>query len=229
VETLPVEVTTEATVPETTQSSYEVSLGIGATSNGRVEVKETELVIEESTSQVVVESKWNLGLNIFNKTGVPDKSVDGRSWTGYLSNVTLADFGTFWGSKLTEEDKFSNSKVLVGVSQDPMDFEKGDLQSVGWLIENLSILAPETAVKFTNLHVIGSLSSSHTAVLCSYDWYSAFGLKDVLVVFEDMSGTVEYETLTAGDEFSIIIFAHNIKVKKVRGYNVVMLQYRVFE
>ena len=107
--------------------------------------------------------------------------------------------------------------------------ERGDLQSVGWLIQNLSSLSEETAIKFTNLHVIGSLSATHTAVLCSYDWYSVFGLKDTLVMFEDISGTLDASAFTDGAVFSATVFAHNVKVvENVNGQRVVCVQYSTF-
>ena len=123
----------------------------------------------------------------------------------------------------------ATKKILIGVDQDYYDFEKGDLQSVGWLISNIDSIEDNTAVKFTNLHVIGSLSDDHVALLCCYDWYSAFGIKDTLVVLEDISGTLKTSDFKEGDIFSATVYGHNIKVEKVNGQNVVCAEFATFE
>ena len=209
-------------------TGYIDSLSYRAETDGRVEYKEKEE--EEQVEQVEIkEPTYNLEVHIYDSTGVPDTMVDGSSCKEYLENVSLADFGTMWGTELTEDDYNSTIKYLVGVKQDKNNFERGDLNSVGWLMDNLSTLSPETAIKFTNLHVIGSLSSTHTAVLCSYDWYSAFGLKDTLVVFEDISGTLDMDSFTDGAIFYATVFAHNCKiVEDVNGQRVLVVQYNVF-
>ena len=119
--------------------------------------------------------------------------------------------------------------VVIGVDQNPKDVEKYDLQSVGWLKDNLKSLDKNTAVKFTNLHIIGSLSNTHVALLCSYDWYSVFGLRDTLVVFEDISGQLNVKDFKEGDIFSATVFAHNIKRVDVNGQSVICVQYNVFK
>ena len=158
-----------------------------------------------------------------------NKNVDGSSYKDYQNRVKLADFGTMWGNSLTEDDFYCEKRILVGVSQNPNDFQRGDLQSVGWLIEHFAEIQPSDCIRFTNLHVIGSLSNDHVALLCSYDWYSAFGIKDTLVVFEDISGTLKTSDFKDGDIFSASVYGHNLKVVKVGGFNVVCAEYAVFE
>ena len=213
------------------KSQYQVSLGLQAESDGRVEVVEEEPEPEpEPVVEVKTEPNFEVEYNIFDKTGVPKKNVDGSSCKAYLEKVSLKDFGTYWGTKLTEDDFNSPQRVLVGVDQDPNDFERGDLQSVGWVFENMDNLSDNTAIKFTNLHVIGKLSDSHVAVLCSYDWYSAFGLTDTLVVFEDTSDTLNVEDFEDGAIFSATVFKHNMKVaENVNGKRVLCVQYDVFK
>ena len=209
-------------------TGYMDSLSYRAATDGRVEYKEKEeeVVVEQVE---IKEPTYNLEVHIYDSTSVPDTMVDGSSCKDYLANVSLADFGTMWGTELTETDYNSESKYLVGVKQDKNNFERGDLNSVGWLMDNLHTLAPETAIKFTNLHIIGSLSSTHTAVLCSYDWYSAFGLQDTLVVFEDISGTLDMSSFTDGAIFYATVFAHNCKlIEDVNGQRVLVVQYNVF-
>lgn len=194
------------------------------------EKKHTTEVTKTTEDDAVPEIKPNfeVSCNIFSKTEVPNKNVDGSSCKTYLNSVKLANFDTFWGSSLDINDMQATKKYLVGVDQDDIKEEIADLQSVGWLITNLNKLGKHDVIQFTNLHVIGSLSKSHVAVLCSYDWYSAFGLKDTLVLFEDISGTLSHEDFVDGAIFNATTFVHNIKVQKVNGQNVVCVQYNVF-
>lgn len=220
--------TPEPVEEEPPKSQYEVNLGLNAVTDGRVEYQEAT---PEPVQEVDAPKKatYDITVRIFDSTGVPKVNVDGSSCADYLAGVSLDDFGTKWGTSLTEDDKNSTNRVLVGVEQEQGYAERGDLQSVGWLIQNLSSLSEETAIKFTNLHVIGSLSATHTAVLCSYDWYSVFGLKDTLVMFEDISGTLDASAFTDGAVFSATVFAHNVKVvENVNGQRVVCVQYSTF-
>lgn len=208
--------------------SYESSL------NQKVETKRDETKVKEDEKikdkEEVKEIKPNFEVtcNVFTHTEVPKTNVDGSSCKNYLNSVNLVDFGTFWGTKLDVNDMKSETKYLVGVDQDDIDVEVADLQSVGWLITNLDKLGKHDAIKFTNLHVIGSLSDDHLAVLCSYDWYSAFGLKDTLVLFEDISGTLDKKDFKDGSVFSALAFVHNMKIVRVNGQNVVCVQYNVY-
>lgn len=211
------------TIPE---PSYQSSL------NNRTEDKKNNSKVEKNTEEETVPEitpNFDVTCKVFGHTKVPNKNMDGSSCKNYLSRVKLADFGTFWGTPLDVNDMQSTTKYLVGVDQDDIEEEIADLQSVGWLISNFDNLGEHDAVKFTNLHVIGSLSDTHVAVLCSYDWYSAFGLKDTLVVFEDISGTLSVEDFDDGAIFSATVFVHNMKVIKVNGQNVVCVQYNVFK
>lgn len=209
-------------------SAYQAQLGINASkANERVEVT-TEAPTEPPVETEPPKSTFDIAVTVFDKTEVPVKNVDGSSCKAYLNSVKLADFGTYWGTALTEDDFNSQTRHLVGVDQNPDDITRGDLQSVGWLINNFNSLGANDCVKFTNLHVIGSLSDSHVALLCSYDWYSAFGLKDTLVLFEDQSGTLDKSSFPDGSIFSASVFVHNMKVMQVKNQNVVCVEYNVF-
>lgn len=194
--------------------------------------KKKKKKVESSDSGDSIEElkpNYNTECKVFGHTSVPNKNVDGSSCKDYLSSVTLADFGTNWGTSLDVNDMKTTTKYLVGVDKDDIDEDVSDLKSVGWLINNVGSLGQHDIIKFTNLHIIGSLSDSHVAVLCSYDWYSAFGLKDTLVMFEDISGTLSTSDFSEGSIFSAIAFVHNMKVVSVNGQNVVCVQYNVFK
>lgn len=218
--------TEEATA---TEESYQSGLNLNKDKgkDGRVTV--TEAPTTEAPPPEQTEPNYDVDVCIFDHTTVPIRNVDGSSCKNYLDAVSLSDFDSYWGSELTEKDFKSKKKVLVGVDQNPKDTEKYDLQSVGWLKDNLDDLKGNTAIKFTNLHIIGNLSDSHVALLCSYDWYSVFGLKDTLVVFEDISGKLDVKDFKEGDIFSATAFAHNIKQMDVNGQSVICVQYNVFE
>ena len=97
------------------------------------------------------------------------------------------------------------------------------------MINNIDSISSNTAIKFTNLHIIQNISDDGVALFCSYDWYSAFGLKDTMVLFVDESGTLKSSDFSNGDIFSATIYAHNVKVEKVNGYNVLVVKYRSFD
>lgn len=217
----------EGETDESEQSSYQASLGVDNGSSSKTQIK----IEEESTEEeefVPPEPIIPLDVTIFDHTDVPKKNMDGSSCKTYFNAVKLADFGTYWGGNLTNNDILSANKILVGVEQNPDNSEVADLQSTGWLIENFDTITDSTAVKFTNLHVIGSLSSSHVALLCSYDWYSAFGMTDTLVVFEDISGTLNPNDFSDGDVFEATVFKHNMKIEKVNGKRVLVVEYNTY-
>lgn len=163
------------------------------------------------------------------KDTVPERMDDGSSIKNYYSSISLSDFGSMWGSKLTQEDKLTENFYMVGVDQNPDDYVKGvQLQSFGWLIENLNSLPKNSAIKFADLHVVGSLADDHMAILACYNWYSVWGMKETLMVFEDMSGTLNPADFQPGDVFSAMIYAHNIKIEKVNGQTVICVQYDKF-
>ena len=139
--------------------------------------------------------------------------------------VKLYDGKRNFGTPLTVEDKNSRDRILVGVNQNPDDKIKDDLQSVGWLMNNMNNLSDSTCIKFTDLHVVGSLSTSHVALLCMYNWYSVFGMKDCFVLFEDMSGTLDLSNFSEGSIISFGAYRHNLKLMNVNGQRVVVVQY----
>lgn len=228
VETLAQDVEEEVQPTET----YKNSLGLDANkdSDGRVTIEEEESEEPIEIIPIQTEPTYDTVVTIFDHTSVPNRNMDGSSCKNYLSKVTLADFGTYWGSSLTDEDFAGGNFYMVGVEQNPDDTVLGDLESTGWLINHLDQLNDNDAIKFTNLHVIGSLSSSHVALLCSYDWYSAYGMEDTLVVFEDISNTLEVSDFSDGDIFSATVFKHNITVlDDVKGQRVIMVEYATFD
>ncbi len=219
----------EAKKKNYTETGYADSLSYRAKNDGRVTYEEGDDENQEVAEVEVPKSSYNIEVHIFDRTDVPVTNVDGSHCSDYLEKVSLADFGTMWGSDLTEDDFNSTTKCLVGVEQDRKNYEHGDLMSVGWVYDNFDNMPDNEAIKFTNLHVIGSLSSTHTAVLCSYDWYSVFGLKDTLVVFEDMSGTLDPADFKDGVVFYATVFKHNCKVmENVNGQRVLVVEYNVF-
>lgn len=219
---------TKETIPSVTEyAHYEPSLSIYTKDDGRIEIKEYEIETEPYSPLKEYEPIFDLDIKVFSRTTVPEKAVNGDSWLGYLNRVSYKDFSV-GGYVLSEEDYQSSTKVLVGVDQNRNDYEKGDLQSVGWLMDNLSILPDNAVIKFTNLHVIGNVSGGSHMLLCSYDWYSAFGLKDVLVVVEDTTNTLTSSNISSGDEFSVSVFKKNLSIKRVQGQRVLIAKYYTF-
>ena len=214
------------------ESKYRQSLGLDADkgSDGRVQVAPTPVAIEPATKQSVepLKPKYPPEVIVFDHTVVPERNMDGSSCKAYQSGVSIKDFDAFRGSSLTADDMKADKLQLVGVKQNQKDFEKGDLESTGWLIANLDKIPKNKPVKFTNLHVIGSLSDKKVSLLCSYDWYSAFGLKDTLVYFEDISGTLSVKDFKDGDIFSAIVYRHNISTITANGQKVLVVKYAVF-
>lgn len=211
-------------------NEYKNQLGLDAQRDHdeRIDVKEPE----KPTPPPVIEekrAKYQPKVVVFDNQPVPEKAVNGDSFKDYFNAVSLADFDTYWGSDLTQEDFDGGSRYLVGWNQNPDDFTRGDLWSVGQLIDEFDTLKDNDCVKFTHLHTIGNMSSSHVALLCSYEWYSAFGLEKVLVLFEDISGTLKVTDFNAGDIFSATVFKHNMKVVEVNGQSVVCVEYNIFE
>lgn len=220
-------------VEEDPKDDYQNRLGLDAEKWGdeRVDVKDKD--DEEETPPPVVKRtpRYEVSAKVFGFREAPKNSQDPNDrncFRRYYSEVKLADFGTYWGSDLTQEDFLGNTCHYVGVEEE--DYNPiNNIQSVGWLISNFSTLAQNDAIKFTNLHVIGTLSDTHVALLCAYDWYSAYGLKDVVVVFEDISDTLEVSDFKAGDIFEATVFVHNVKVlDDVAGQRVVVCQYATY-
>lgn len=221
-----IQVDTEAS-PE---SSYTASLGINKDKgDGRVKVTESQKETETEIKKEDSTPTYDTAITVFDHTGVPKKNVDGSSYQDYLDDVDFSNFDTSFGGSLTKDDRKSKKRILVGVEQNKDDYVKGDLQSVGWLINNLSSLKADTAIKFTNLHIIENLDDTDVSLFCSYDWYSAYGLKDTMVLLIDNSGTLQASDFKNGDIFSVTVFKHNVKVERINGYNVVVIKYDTFE
>ena len=219
----------EEPIPQQTTSDYTASLGInGDKGDGRVTVKDESGKVNDSQKISQTEPSFGSDFYVFDKTGVPDTMVDGSSIKDYLAGVDINYFDLSFISKLVSDDFYTSKRYLIGVEQDKNNFIKGDLQSVGWLINNIGNIGKNDALTFTNLHVVGKIKGSDNAVLCCYDWYSAFGIDDTLVVFKDISGTVKNKDLSPGNIFTATVYRHNVKVEKVNGQNVVCVGYAVF-
>lgn len=224
--------TVEPTVEPTPTPTYESSLSIDERlKEEKIKKKQAEEKRKaiEKKKHKKIKPHFDVTCKVFTHTDVPKRNVDGSSCRAYRKKVNLIDFGTAWGSRLTNADRKSTTKILVGVDQDDIDEEIADLQSVGWLISHIGGMKGNTAIKFTNLHVIDKLSKDHVALLCSYDWYSVFGMEDTLVVFEDISGSLKVKDFRAGDVFEATAFVHNIKVTHVNGQSVVCVQYNTYD
>lgn len=217
----------ETTEPESTEETtkYDSDLGLGNDETGRYVEIPTEAPTTEAPREDTKYKSFDLTVRNYDRDSVPDKLIDGSSCKNYLRNVSLSDFGGNFGTPLTEEDKNSRDRILVGVNQNPDDKIKDDLQSVGWLMNNMNNLSDTTCIKFTDLHVVGSLSTSHVALLCMYNWYSVFGMKDCFVLFEDMSGTLDLSNFSEGSIISFGAYRHNLKLMNVNGQRVVVVQY----
>ena len=218
----------EAQEEEEEESSYQSSLSIKAKeeqakteeARKRLEEKKAEKERKEQEEKArkaaeIAEPTYGSDVKIWEKgkDTVPERMDDGSSIKNYYS----------------QDDKLTENFYMVGVDQNPDDYVKGtQLQSFGWLIENLNSLPKNSAIKFADLHVVGSLAQDHTAILACYNWYSVWGMKETLMVFEDISGTLNPADFQPGDVFSAMIYAHNIKIEKVNGQTVICVQYDKF-
>lgn len=232
----------EAEKQKEKSESYDPSLGVnsGNDAKGKVEISD-EVRQEQAEEDAEAARKAELDnqttpnypteLRVYDHISVPEYAIDGTSWKKYANSVSLDDFGSKWGSALTHEDVITTSRVVVGTD----DVEEGhhiddeSPRSVPELLNNFdSLVKPHTAYTFTDLKAIKSLSNDHTAMLCTYEWYSVYGLKDELVVFEDISGSVPLDTIKAGDTFSFTAYGQNMSHKVVNGKNVLLVQYSTF-
>lgn len=237
-----VEGTDEDEPTENTQSEYQSSLSLKAKEEQKERDEAQRRLNEKRDADKKAEdkrkaeeyaksakAKYGDSVKVWSSDGVPSKMEDGKSIKDFYKSMRLSDVGSNWGSALTDKDKLTDSFYMVGVDQNPDDYVSGvDMQSFGWLIENIGGLPSDTAIKFTDLNIVGSLSDDHVAVLACYDWYSIWGMKDTLLVFEDISGTLNPKDFTEGKIFSAIAYAHNIKVVQYGGYNIVCVQYNTF-
>lgn len=206
--------------PETT-TTFDSNMGLGTDSEEtKVTIPdETEVIIEDDTTQL---DSFDLTFRVYGRTSVPNKLLDGTSCSQYLSKLSSKDI-TNWGSDLTQSDLSSRKRVLVGTSQATDDICKGDLQSVGWLMNNLNSLSDSTCIKFTDLHVVGTIPSNKTILLCMYSWYSVFGMNETLVLFEDCSNSVS--NIADGSTISFSIYKHNARVETIKGQKVIVVRY----
>ena len=233
---------TETTPPTPTPTPADSDLTVDGREEAEQQASEEQRAQELEAQKIAAEEQARIDAAIeaeqptfgdevlcWGRDGVPETMVDGSSVKQYLSEVSLSDFGSKWGSKLTNEDKLTEHMYLIGVDQNESDIAEGySCESLGWLIDHLNVMKPYYCIKFSDLNTIGSLSDSHVALLCSYDWYSAFGMQDTLVVFEDISKTLKQSDFKPGTIFSAYVYVHNIKVKYVNRQRVVCIQYNSF-
>ena len=214
--------------PEPEQPIGDYQSGIGGKGDNRVDP--SAYVPPSETSAPVREEMANPPyVTVWDWSNVPSRGRDNSSFTGYMDKVDITKFSSKWGSSLTDDDYRSEVRHLVGMFQNEDDEVRGDLQSLGWLINGLDGLGANDCVRFTDLHVMKHCSKTHVAMLCMYNWYSAFGLKDVLVFFEDISGTLSTDDFKAGDIFTAVAYVHNIKLETVNKQTVVNVQYALYE
>jgi hypothetical protein len=208
------------TEPETT-TSYDSNMGLG-TDKDPNKVTIPEETQPPTTKEPEKIESFDLTFRAYDKTTVPSVLLDGTSCKAYLSKLKSEDISG-WGSNLTESDIKSRTRVLVGAMQNPEDTIKGDLQSVGWLINNLNTLSDNTCIKFTDLRVVGTVPSNKTTLLCMYSWYSVFGMTETLVIFEDCSNSVG--KVEDGSTISFSIYKHNARIQTIKGQEVVVVKY----
>lgn len=215
------EPTMEIFTEQETTTFYDSNIGLGTDKdNDKVTVStETE---QPTTEEIEKTESFDLTFRVYGKTAVPDILSDGTSCKAYLSQLRLTSLET-WGSGLTDADVNSQKRVLVGTTQNPDDYIKDSLQSVGWLMNNLDTLSDDTCIKFTDLNVVGTVPSNKTTLLCMYSWYSSFGMKETLVLFEDCSSSV-YD-IEDGSTISFSVYKHNVRVETINGQRVVIAKY----
>lgn len=213
---------------------YEASLGLEVDKNRdervKVDKNKKPVVEQETEASVQTEPNYDTKVTVFGYQEIPTSGLNANLFQEYLSKVQLSDFSSKFGSGLTENDFFSPQRILVGYEKDRSedDTDMGDLRSVGWLTRNIDNLGDSDAIKFVDLHVVGHLATDHVAMLCTYELYAADHLTDMLVMFEDISGTLSVDSFKSGDIFSATVFKHNMKVEQVNGQTVLVVQYNTF-
>ena len=232
-------ITQDTVSDEPEPSEYQSSLALDKDkdSDGRVtiEEKEEQENLENYELTGLTEPKYEVSTQKIYHTEVEDILRDGTNLIAYANNSNNGKYSHGFGSALTEADFIGTTQYLVGVAKELQDtgfdmniYKGNSFQSTGWLISNLDNLKDTDSVKFTNLRVVKNLSDTNTKLLCVYSYFSVFGLKDVMVYFEDNSGTIAPNTYVEGDMFSAVAFKHNIKIDNVDGYNVLNVQYFTF-
>lgn len=213
---------------------YEASLGLEVDKNRdervKVDKNKKPVVEQETEASVQTEPNYDTKVTVFGYQEIPTSGLNANLFQEYLSKVQLSDFSSKFGSGLTENDFFSPQRILVGYEKDRAedDTDMGDLRSVGWLTRNIDNLGDSDAIKFVDLHVVGHLATDHVAMLCTYELYAADHLTDMLVMFEDISGTLSVDSFKSGDIFSATVFKHNMKVEQVNEQTVLVVQYNTF-
>lgn len=213
-DTITSEVETESTIGETKITSFVDKKDETTT---RKEIEDITTKEEETTTKKSIDIYFNVTGN----TEVPKLNVDGSSYLSYRNSIDIDDFKLVSPSQLTDENLYCDDYYVVGTEQTVT----GDLKSLGWLRTNLDSLDKNKPVHFTNLHVIDNLNSKGVSLLCSYDWYSAFGLKDTLVLLNNISDTSGASKYKSGDIVSVVIFIKNISIQYVNNQWVVCLNY----
>lgn len=204
------ETESETTKKELGTKPYDSNLGNDKEDNtdGRVEVDKDK--IEKDTIPIQTEPTYTPYAKITSKSAVTSENLNKE----LLSNLKLSDVGTFWGSALSDDDFKGGKHLSIGT-----DTECDN--NVSWLVSNISSLSDNDFIEFSNLVVIGSLSPTHVALLCSSG--------DNYIVFEDITNRLNISDFTEGDLFSTGIFKHNMKLQSVNGIDILVIQYNIFK
>ena len=229
------------------QSQYQSSLSIQAKEEQQKQREiEKKLAEQEEQKKAKEEAKQKAALEaamppeypaevvVWGSDGVPDRMEDGNSIKEWHEQCRLDSLNSGWGASLTKKDKRTETLYGIGVDQNPDDAIKTlQLHSFGWLIDSLNDgkLDKNGAIKFTDLNVVGKIPTDdgHVALVCCYDWYSVWGLRDTLMIFEDISGTLKAKDFHAGDIMSAIAYVHNVKAVNYGGRRVVCVEYNTFK
>lgn len=205
-----VETEVETTKKEPETKSYDSNLGNDKeeTTDGRIEVDKNK--IEKDTMPVQTDPTYIPYTKITSKGAVKSEDLN----KDLLSNLKLSDVGTFWGSSLSTDDFKGGKHLNIGAGTECDN-------DVSWLVSNISNLNNNDFIEFSDLTVIGSLSPTHVALLCSSG--------DNYIVFEDITNRLNTSDFNEGDLFTTGIFKHNMKTQTINGVDILVVQYNIFE
>lgn len=197
--------------------------------------KKDEKARKQAELDAQTEPNYPVELRVWDNITVPEYTKDGRRWDTYADTFSLDDFPSKWGKALDHDDVIASKRLIVGTD----DVEEGhrikgaEPISTQELFESKGTfkkyIKKHTAVTFTDLKCVKSLSSDHVALLCTYEWYSVYGFKDEMVIFEDISDTLHVDDIKPGDTFSFTAYGHNISHKTFNGNNILLVEYDTFD
>lgn len=149
----------------------------------------------------------------YDNNKVPDKLLDGTSCKQFLKDLDTDKIKITISKEYTQSDY-----ILVGAAQNKANKITGDLESVGWLMNNIDSISSDTLIYFTDLHIVGI---KNNMVLCMYNFHSIFGMTDCLVALWG----INTEDLKAGDTISVGIFRGNMKLTTVNNIRILITRY----